>query len=92
MSDENKVIPETGAESDTEVKVDAKPQKAKVLPKITRKFINPDTGATMTVVSDPNTDTHIETTTVNGKETVTKHAGISHAWARFTEILEPKTK
>jgi hypothetical protein len=92
MSDENEVVPEAGAEKVPEVKVDAKSKKAKVLPKITRKFINRDTGVMMTVVSDPNTDTHVETTTVNGKETITKHAGISHAWARLDEILEPKAK
>jgi hypothetical protein len=80
---------EANVEAAPEAPAEAKPKKVKVLPKITRKFRNRESGALITVVSDPNTDTHVETVELGGKVvSVTNHAGISHGWARFDEILE----
>ena len=66
---------EANVEAAPEAPAEAKPKKVKVLPKITRKFRNRESGALITVVSDPNTDTHVETVELGGKVVSVTTAG-----------------
>jgi hypothetical protein len=61
------------------------PKKA-VLVSITRKYLNPETGASVVVVEDPAKGIFTETTTLGKSVTVTTHQTFSHAWARLTPV------